>query len=77
MKRLEVLRRDLGLTQAELGAKAHMTQSRISMIESGVYTPPRGGKELPRLAKVLHLKKSETESLLDEVVEPEKEMAIG
>lgn len=54
-KRIEAARLHLGLTQAELGEKLHLTQQAINRIESGLTKNPRN---LPAIAKALNVEVS-------------------
>lgn len=72
MRLIEQLRKKKGWNQTALAFHGKCTQSRISMMESGVYNPPADGVELKRLAKALGVPAKDAGKLLDEAKEPAK-----
>lgn len=57
---IERRRRDLGLTQAALAEKLNVSQSAVSMYETGERTPP-----IPMLIKLADVLQCTTDELLD------------
>src|SRR5436305_4684461 len=62
---LAALRRDKGLTGAQLGRLAGMSQAKISRIETGALAPDRGDVE--RLARALDARPDVVRRLVDQV----------